>query len=296
MIENKRTISFNEGLHQYTDEYSKIYTSVTTVIKNYHEQFDENFWAKKTAKKTGLTTSIVKQNWKEIRETSGIKGTKEHKLLEDSINDSRGYKPNELKLFGMQKVDGKIDLFALAKSPLGIKYPKIFEDIKRFIEDGYTVYVEKRIYWAEFLIAGTIDCLLIKGRKFWIFDWKTNKDELKFEAGYYKKINGIKTTQWIKLNKYFYHPLTMLPDCKGMIYTMQLSLYAYLLELWGYECEGLALYHIREIPTSFDIKEIILKVYNIVYQKQACQLLTIDHKNRLINNISNNRDTRFGIS
>lgn len=296
MVGLKRNIFFNEELHRYTDEYNNVYTSVTTVITKYYPKFDTEKWAKHTADKTGLTVSAVKQNWKNITEIACENGTKEHKLLEDSINDSRFINKFDKPSFGslLTKI-GKTDIELLSKSPLALKYPDILFKLLEFINQGYTLYVEKRVYWADFLIAGTIDCLAVKDGRFWIIDWKTNKDELKFKSGYYKKVNGIKTNQWVDKKEYFFKPINDLENCKGNIYTLQLSLYAYLLELWGLKCEGLLLYHIRKVKDKNGIEELILKDYKIPYLKQSCQLLTIDHKNGLNNINTNNNSINLGL-
>lgn len=296
MVNIKRTITFNEAAHSYVDEFNLSYTSVTTLISKYYPKFDENYWAKKKANELGITPDMVKANWKQIRDFSCEKGTKEHKLLEDSILNStipKQYSP-DANLFKVATVTlagrkfTNIDLDILKESDLAKKYPEIYEYLKSKILEGYTLYVEKRIYWAEYLVAGTIDCLLIKGKTFIIVDWKTNKDELKFKAGYYKKVNGVKTETWVDKKEYFFKPISNIENCKGNVYTLQLSLYAYLMELWGYTCTGLVLYHIRDNQRP--------KPYNILYDKSSCQLLLIDHKNAPTKSKSINSNESFGIS
>lgn len=265
----QKKIVFNEALHQYKDEDGKVYTSVTTLIGKYHEAFDENFWAAKKAKELGTTTEAIKQSWKEIRDNACDRGNTEHKLLEDSINEANGktsFDPTKVDRgsLGMGVlVVSKTNLHILQNTPLAKKYPSIYAYLRKYIEDGWTLFAEKRVYLAEFGIAGTIDVPLIKGNLFIIVDWKTNKDELKFEAGYYKKVNNIKTDTWIKTNKRMFHPLSDLQDCKGELYTMQLSTYAYMMEEWGMKCVALVLFHIRSNVTP--------RPYNIPYRKLHCQ-------------------------
>lgn len=292
----KRTITFNEAAHSYTDEYNQRYTSVTTLIGKYHPQFNEAYWAKFKADQAGVSVDVIKQNWKDLRDFSCVKGTAEHKLLEDSINgaiipkayssDANLFKVATVTLAG--KVFTNIDLDVLKESDLAKKYPEIFEYLKGKILEGYKLHVEKRIYWAEYLVAGTIDCLLVKGKTFLIVDWKTNKDELKFRSGYYKKVNGVKTDIWIDKKEYFFKPISNVEYCKGNVYTLQLSLYAYLMELWGFTCVGLVLYHIRDNQRPKD--------YNILYDKSSCQFLLIDHKNASTRTKSNSSIENFGIS
>lgn len=300
----KRTIIFNEALHTYIDEDNNPYTPVTTLIGEYTPKFNEKYWSKYKANETGLSQQQVLDNWKEINDESKIKGTREHKLLEDSVNsainwnkqENSNFVKNNLLTTALNRLTGheftNVNIDILAQSNLAKKYPTIFEFLKSKIDQGFKLYVEKRTYSFEHLVAGTVDCLLVKGKQFMIVDWKTNKDELKFESGYYKKINGIKSTNWIATNEYMLGPLKHLPHCKGIIYTIQLSLYAYILELWGLECIGLILYHIRDniVPTP----------YNILYDKLSSELLMIHHKNALTSakntNSISNKNNLFGIT
>lgn len=302
MVGKVRTIKFNEELHRYTDEDNLVYTSVTTVIGQYHKQFDETYWAREKAKDTsiynpyrGMSEKQIKNQWKETREFSCEKGNKTHKLLEDSINASNGkanFNFDKLKIGTGNGVIviNKTNLNVLATTPLAIKFPKIFNYLKKYIEDGWTLYAEKRIYWYEYLIAGTIDCLLVKGKQFMIVDWKTNKKKLEFRAGYYKKYNGMETSQWVDTNERFYAPLDNIPFCKGMTYTLQLSLYGYLLELWGYECIGLTLFHILHDEVQDPIK--------ISYVRSDCEKLCIDFSARssINKNIKSSNNEDFGFT
>ncbi|RTK92565.1 MAG: hypothetical protein EKK61_03965 [Rickettsiales bacterium] len=293
----KRTISFNEELHQYTDEDKNIYTSVTTCIKDYEIPFDEKYWLNYKSNELGVSKSFLKKEWDSIRDNSCKLGTVEHKLLEDSVNNSTlninstyGQRKENL-LQGLKKIT-IVDIETLKNSPLGKKYPIILNYLINKLEEGFSIFVEKRIYVFEYLVAGTIDCLLIKGKEFIIADWKTNKDELKFKSGYYKKINGIKSNQWVDKKEFFKAPLNTLPFCKGNVYSLQLSLYAYILELWGYKCIDLQLFHIK--------RDVSVTVYKINYLKQHCQLLLIDFKNRSSlskpSNNTTNKITKFGIN
>lgn len=290
----KKQLKFNEEFHRYTDEDNNIYTSVTTLIKNYEIPFDENYWAKYKADKLGISVEAIKANWNDIRTESGKAGTKEHLLLENSINASLTQpihynKTNPYKeLFDNLNIKiTSTNLEVLKNTALATKYSDIYLYLEKYILDGWSLYSEKRVYWHEYLIAGTIDCLLIKGKEFIIVDWKTNKDILNFKSGYYKKVNGIKSNIWVDKKEYFKKPIHIIEFCKGNIYTLQLSLYAYILELWGYSCYDLQLYHIKRDDTP--------KRYKINYLKSACQLLLIDSKNKRSLSKSSNSNNIFGI-
>jgi hypothetical protein len=153
------------------------------------------------------------------------------------------------------------------------------------------------VYNPDYLIAGTIDLLFVKGKHIYIMDWKTNRKELKFKAGYYKKewnanrSKKIETDIFIPTNDKLLHPLSHLPACKGIIYTLQISLYLYLCELWGYEYAGSVLCQIR--PKVDDNKEVIYlpdgdyeehepTFFNLAYMRNEIQTLLNWHKSTIV--------------
>ena len=293
-MSTKRSIKFNEELHRYTDEDNNVYTSVTTLIGKYCPKFDEDFWAKKKSLETGLSVSQIKANWKDIRDAACERGTREHKMLEDSINgynNNADFKFDDIKKscfknLSLQAIN-KSNIYILANSPLTEKYPDIYRFLKEYIDKGFTLYAEKRVYWYPNLIAGTIDCLLVKDKQFYIVDWKTNKEPLKFKSGYYRKVNGIKTNDWVDKKEYLLKPLQYLEHCKGIVYTMQLSIYAYILELWGFKCMGLILFHM--MPNS------PLIAHNLIYDKSSCEILFIAAKNASSHSSSISNTMKFGL-
>ena len=293
----KRNIKYDEASHTYRDEHNIKYTSVTTLIGQYQVPFDSNYWAEVKAKELNLTKEQVLQNWADITKFACDKGNATHKVLEDSINASNDNANLNVETNSFQRIykginvlsNQEIDIKLLGTSPLAYKYPEIFLTLLDYVENhGCKIYAEKRIYWAEYQIAGTIDCLLVKGKQFLIVDWKTNKDELVFKSGYFKKVNGIKSNTWVDKDERLLVPLTNIQKSKGSTYTLQLSLYALLMELWGFECIGLLLYHIRDNDKP--------KLYRIAYWKQDCQRLLIHHKNALTISNNNQSSMTFGIS
>lgn len=296
MNNTKRTITFDAASHTYRDEHKLLYTSVTTVIGKYEEPYDVEYWSKVKAQELGLTQQMVKDQWAATTKFACDKGNVTHALLEDSINASNKNanlnieSPSFSKYYRALNVQSncEIDIKLLGQSPLAIKYPEIFLTLLDYVENhGCKIYAEKRVYWADYLVAGTIDCLLVKGKQFIIVDWKTNKDELKFKSGYFKKINGVKSTTWVDKDERMLSPINNIQKCKGNGYTLQLSLYAILMELWGFECIGLLLYHIRDNDKP--------KLYKIPYWKSDCIKLLIDHKNASSKSQNINSTMTFGI-
>lgn len=284
-----RQISFNEYLHKYTDQYLNEYKSVTTVIGDYIVPFDRDKWSKYSADKEGKTQAEILRKWDKITDTSLVRGNGIHKELENGIEVKSEYidvdKANFKKL-----IPKATTLEDFKNSELQLKYPTIYEVVRGLLEQGWVCYSEFRIYTAEHLIAGTIDCLfvrggervitdwgsvVIKGAEFKILDWKTNKDKLSFQSGYFKKVNGKKTDEFVRKLEYMLYPITHIEHCKGSTYTLQLSLYARIMELWGNTCTGLALCHIRpNTPIQF---------FKLPYWKESCDLIMNDRLTKINN-------------
>lgn len=239
------------------------------------EPFNRNYWAAFTARKEGTTKAAVLRRWDSITDHSLVKGNIVHGYAEDSVDESTGilktyigtsnapYYNSTNPIWGYE-----VNLHILKNTAIVRLYPELFALIAKYVGLGFKLYSEKRIYSSTHLVAGTIDLLLVKDDTFIIVDWKTNKDELKFKSGYYKKVNGIKTNIWIDKDDRLLTPVSHLPDCKGMIYTLQLSLYAHIAELWGFKCLGLILCHLKSVMVAGEIKRVDYLSYNIKYLKK----------------------------
>ncbi len=265
-----RNISFDSEAHVYTDDGLLVYTSVTTKIKQVERPFDREYWLQVKAKERGISKEQLGQEWDEINKLSCIRGNNIHKKLEDSVNSI--YKPSELPIYKtglgsdigiLANKRGIANLEELANSELRYISIDIYNYLVQLIIRGWTLYPELRVYLSEYKIAGTIDLPAIRGNEVIIIDWKTNKDELSFKSGYYKKEwrggMKVKTDMWINKKEYFLSPISHLEYCKGNVYALQLSMYARIMWEWGFKIKGLVLYHIRD---NFPVK-----YYNIQYME-----------------------------
>ena len=275
-------IYFNEALHKYTDEYGNVFTSVTTVIGKYVEEFDTDAIVKacvrigknprhpKYLKYKGKTEKQILREWKQITDKALDKGNRKHNYLEDAIKASNNYKRvkgnfiND-RIFTIPDIIsnpsvGIVTLDRLIELGVNSKYPIIFDMIKHFVDDGWKLYAEIGVYNLEYLISGLIDLLLVKGDNFFIIDWKTNKAPIKFESGYFEKdINGNLTDNYILDGKTLKHPLNHLSASTGNKYSLQLSGYSYLTELFGLNFTGIILCHIRDIDNEEVVEPIVIK-------------------------------------
>lgn len=252
---------FKEEGHKYNDSLGNSYTSVTTLIHdNYVPKFNKKYWLHKKAKELGISEKQLEKQWQDITNEACARGTITHNRLEDAIKEVSMFKEAIQYLNNIS--DGRVvtvaDIPFFKVKPLDIekfkeatnnKYAEIYRIFQFYIDKGYTIYSEIGAFLIDHLLSGTIDILCIKDTDFVILDWKTNRDGLQFESGYYKKDKTTKpaqlTNEWVSKSEYMLPPLNYLPNCNGYHYTMQLSMYARMVELiLGIPCVGLGLCHI----------------------------------------------------
>ena len=251
---------FDEGPHKYTDTLGNEYRSVTTLIGDYYNHFNADYWAHKKAREQGKSEKQIRAEWNRIKDEACERGTATHNGIEDAIKSVSKFK-EAIKYLEEVKSGRCItiaDIPDLIPRPLDVeefkvatnnKYPEIYRVFDFYTERGYVIYSEIGAFLIDYLISGTIDIFCYRPTDFVILDWKTNRDGLKFEAGYYKKdkstIPNQLTNEWIKKKQNMLPPLNHLDDCNGMHYTMQLSLYAIMAEIiLDIPCVGLGLCHI----------------------------------------------------
>ena len=230
------------------------------MIGDYYNHFDADYWAHKKAREQGKSEKQIRAEWDRIKDEACERGTKTHNGIEDAIKSVSKFK-EAIKYLEETKSGRCItiaDIPDLIPRPLDVeefkaatnnKYPEIYRVFDFYTERGYIIYSEIGAFLIDYLISGTIDIFCYRPTDFVILDWKTNRDGLKFEAGYYKKdkstIPNQLTNEWIKKKQNMLPPLNHLDDCNGMHYTMQLSLYAIMAEIiLDIPCVGLGLCHI----------------------------------------------------
>lgn len=259
-------IYFNEKLHRYTNIKGEVYTSATTFIAKFYKHFEETekFWSLYKAiqylsdidkpvkiKKydTELDAAIgqvifsaadygkiiqytfrqcdkddamlrsyfsardlaildravtlISAHWKKVNLTSTDKGTAFHNW-------------KEAKLFS----DGFYHL-------RGSDYNVVERNKTRLDDLLVGVHPEVRMWNDHYFLAGTADqVIVLPGRKVIIRDYKTNA-ELKIENKYQKMLD----------------PISHLDDCNMVHYQIQLSIYGWMLEQFGYEVVGMEIEH-----------------------------------------------------
>ena len=258
---NSNYLYFDEPTHKYTDSLGNSYISVTTMIHdNYTPKFDKKYWLRKKSRELGISSKELERQWQAITDEACSRGTATHNGIEDAIKENSMFK-NAIQYLNQVESGRCItvaDIPNLIPRPLDLdkfkeatnnKYEKIYDVFNFYINKGYTIYSEIGAFLIDYLISGTIDILCIKEDRFVILDWKTNRNGLQFEAGYFKKDKSTTpaqlTNQYIVKDEKMLPPLSHLDNCNGMHYTMQLSTYARMVELiLDIPCVGLGLCHI----------------------------------------------------
>lgn len=312
---NDIRLVFDEPQHKYTDTLGNGYISTTTILHNYQPKFDKSYWLRKKSKELGISEKKLEQQWNTIKDEACERGSNTHNGLEDGIKGGSQFKKAIQYLEARQT--GEMITVADIPTILGNyrlldlsefieltenKYPQIYEVFQRYTDNGYQIYAEIGTFLIDFLVSGTIDVLLLREDKFVIGDWKTNRGGLKFEAGYFKKDKSQKPAQttdiWVPKQDFLLPPVNNLPNCNGSVYNLQLSMYAYMVELiLGIPCIGMwlchidsdfelneygqpkrfpdGLYHIKENPkekTTFHVMQ---------YRKQEIELILNDRRMQL---------------
>ena len=201
-------IEFFEDTHKYISYINGeeiTYISGTQFLHKYFPPFDANGEiAKRCAAKEGTTVEAIKEKWAQAGREASTLGTRVHECCEDI---ELGKTENELR-----------------NTPQNPKEERMFANAvkiaKKFYNQLDILGVEKIVFSPTLRIAGTID-LFARSRKngcYLIIDHKTNKS-IDIED---------------KWNKFALPPIVHLHDTNGVHYSLQLSLYEYLLKHEGY--------------------------------------------------------------
>lgn len=201
-------IRFTPQDHKYTSikkEDEKDWISVTTFIGQFKQPFEADKIALKSSKNKkskwfGMTPEAIKEAWKNEANRATTLGTWYHNCRESDI----------CALDTMERHGVTIPVF----KPLEIETVKYSPDQK--LKDG--VYPEHMVYLKSMGLCGQSDLVEVINGEVHITDYKTNK-EIKVEG--FTNWEGI-TTKMLK-------PVGHLDDCNLNHYTLQLSLYMYII-------------------------------------------------------------------
>lgn len=204
---------FDESNHTYVLTYPSnvpVKYSVTQLLGKYSKPFDSDFWAGKKAKKLGVTKEELLAEWTLKAETSCTVGTLFHSFMEHRISGKVYHPENNIPNQAEDKETITSRLERL--QPLG----------EKFIQDSKHKLIPVRseiIIGIDDIVAGQADQLFYNTGtgKLEVWDWKTNK-AINMHNAYKEKL---------------LYPLDSLDACEFTEYSLQLSMYKYILQLRG---------------------------------------------------------------
>ncbi len=199
-------VKFISKDHKYTSEDGTKWLSVTSLIKKFQEHFDADSIALKSSKNKkskwyGMTPKEIKKCWEDISMTAIELGNWYH---------------NE-----QERILCSTDTIERDGIPCKITIPIFIDDEKiapdQILENNH-IYPEHFCFLKSAGVCGQSDLVEVRDNKVYIIDYKSNKD---------LTLSGYKN--WQGISKKLLKPLHHLDDCKLTIYTLQLSLYMYMI-------------------------------------------------------------------
>ena len=239
IIDKHHLLTLDETTHTYTLKDSNIeFNSVTEFISTFFQPFNEMEIAKKLIKHPKYqkkNVSDILEDWEQRRN----RGTIVHKEIEDFItqmsNNDSIIMPEGLDL----------------KSKQGIEFLKTSYYKQPEKKKNNLIFSEVKVFSEKLKLAGTIDLLIYNKEKneISLIDWKTNQNIKKKDKAYKYGRQGT--------------PAQKIYDCNFEKYTLQLSMYRYILEkFYNVSVSGLYILHLKEtcfkvMPCLFESNHII---------------------------------------
>lgn len=195
---------FEPKKHKYTYQ-GEAFISVTQFISRFHQKFDNDFWSQKKGEEWGISQNEVKKMWSDKNAESNRIGTALHNWIEKYFKKEFQVLPDDIKI--IDRINKFNIVFA---NHLHKLTPVVFEVM---------------VFSKKWKIAGTFDSIFIYKGKLYIIDWKTNsdfKDDEHPKGSYNKLLSPFEDFFQNHLNEY----------------SIQVSLYALILEEAGIEVNG----------------------------------------------------------
>jgi ATP-dependent exoDNAse (exonuclease V) beta subunit len=263
---------FNHEDHTYVTDEGKYYTSVTKLLSKYKQPFNSKEAAMKASRNKkgkwyGMDPIHIIDVWEKESARSVDLGNWYHNTREEDLLSCNTINYNNIEL-------------PIHKCLYDEQLKKIAPDQK--IGDG--VYPEFFLYLPSAGIAGQSDRVTVSSGKVDILDYKTNK-EIKSQS--FKNYEGI--------SQKMLYPLNHLDDCNLNHYTIQLSIYMYIILKHNplYQAGELTIHHIifeegfdkdpygypiylKDDSGNFIVKEVI--PYKLPYLKEEVYALLEHYK------------------
>jgi hypothetical protein len=242
--------------HKYHHrETGKIYKSVTTTLSSIEPHFDSEAVSlaitrqpdnAKQERYIGLSQQEILDFWQLLNDEANVYGTKVHDIVERYLLANKWYFPNEDEEgeFEQKVIEG-------------------YENLK--IDEGIAVWPERILFSEEYELAGMSDLIIDIDEKFFdVWDWKTNREFNFFDQFGYKT---------------HFKPFDHLQSCQWSVYSLQLSVYAYLYEMEfpGRKCRQICIGYWDKEKKSFE------KIQIMYLKHEAKKLIEMHHYNLMKN-------------
>lgn len=242
--------------HKYHHrETGKIYKSVTTTLSSIEPHFDSEAVSlaitrqpdnAKQERYIGLNQQQILDFWQQLNDEANVYGTKVHDIVERYLLANKWYFPDETE-------DGEFEQ----------KVIEGYENLK--IDEGIAVWPERILFSEEYELAGMSDLIIdIDDVFFDVWDWKTNREFNFFDQFGYKTL---------------FKPFDHLQSCQWSVYSLQLSVYAYLYEMEfpGRKCRQICIGYWDKEKKSFE------KIQIMYLKHEAKKLIEMHHYNLMKN-------------
>jgi len=227
----------------------KIYKSVTTTLSSIEPHFDEQgvslaitkqLDSVKQEKYIGMSQQQILDYWQMLNDEANEYGTKVHNIMEKYLLANKWYFPKDDE-------EGQFEQ----------KVINSYNDLK--IDEGTAMWPERILFSEEYELAGMSDLII-------------DIDDIFFDVGDYKT-NRVFNFVNPYGNETLYHPVSHLQNCQYSIYSLQLSIYAYMYELEfpNRKCRQIYVMYWDKIAMSFS------KI-PILYLKNEAEKLLKLHK------------------
>jgi hypothetical protein len=242
--------------HKYHHrETGKIYKSVTTTLSSIEPHFDSEAVSlaitrqpdnAKQERYIGLSQQEILDFWQLLNDEANVYGTKVHDIVERYLLANKWYFPSEDEEgeFEQKVIEG-------------------YENLK--IDEGIAVWPERILFSEEYELAGMSDLIIDIDEVFFdVWDWKTNREFNFFDQFGYKTL---------------FKPFDHLQSCQWSVYSLQLSVYAYLYEMEfpGRKCRQICIGYWDKEKKSFE------KIQIMYLKHEAKKLIEMHHYNLMKN-------------
>jgi hypothetical protein len=242
--------------HKYIHrETGKKYKSVTTTLASIEPHFDvegvslaitKQADSAKQERYIGLNQQQIKDYWQMLNDEANVYGTMVHDIVERYLLANKWYFPSndEQGAFEQKVIDGYNSLE---------------------IEEGIAVWPERILFAEQYELAGMSDLIIdIDDVYFDVLDHKTNR-----VFNFYNPF-GYET---------LYKPFDHLQSCQWSIYTLQLSVYAYMYELEfpKRKCRQIIILYWDKEKETFE------KIHIMYLKHEAKKLIELHHYNLMKN-------------